>query len=270
MGILSDQQIEKVRRTKTANAQEHAARLRERNRINKQKQREREAVAKAAQVLAEAKAQEAVEQYKTIQEWWDANRKTLRKEERRIMEGQHLQVLDMMLVMRDYVNGTDQTSEQDLLETVLEVKSMAAQGLVETAILAIPRIWETSEQAFRNQVEAKGGPTVVFMLYGYLTGLPSLPYHEFRKKFESLFTPPVIGPLPEIKWATMVCTMCPDTRRPASSRVVPQQIADRYRELDKPLICHICAEGVAKAMKAAGFRTEFNAFDTYGRVRDGQ
>src|SRR6266404_2984443 len=102
-------------------------------RLRKREVRAREAEAK--------KAKQAEETYTSIEQYWQANRSKLTSEERQALEAREAYVLELEEVMREYIAGTDGTTEQDLADTIEEVKAdISANGLCNSTVLVLPRL----------------------------------------------------------------------------------------------------------------------------------
>jgi len=141
-------------------------------RDRKRAQRELEKQAKAKKEAA--KQEEAG--VTTLQSWWDINRSKLTTEERQKLEVVHQEMAEWCAVMGDYVNGTDGTTEQDLRDTIADIRALVAEhGLCDTGFLVVPKFWadkplfEAVINRARNVPQFR--PDEVFARYGYYTAL---------------------------------------------------------------------------------------------------
>jgi len=151
-------------------------------RDRKRAQRELEKQAKAKKEAAQKEEVGA----KTIQEWWEIQRKKLSPEEREKFEARQDEVLEMVEVMDEYVKpGLEgsRTTQKDLDDTIEEVREMAKAGLVTTAMLVVPKLWTKEEADLRRRIIATGEQNAIFLRYGYITGIPERAFEDFRQKF---------------------------------------------------------------------------------------
>jgi len=179
--------------------------------IRRKDARDRKRAARAEEIR---KAQEAAARKKeeadaqTLRQWWEVNRKKLTVEERERLVLVHGEMLGWVAVMDDYVNGIDGTTEQDLQDTIADIRALVAEhGLCDTGFLVVSKFWadkplfEAVINRARNVPQFRADE--VFARYGCYTALPSHIFEPFRAKF---MTPKVT--LFQPKHAAQICPEC--------------------------------------------------------------
>lgn len=236
-------------------------------RERKRKQRggekqEREAAKEAADLSS----------YKTAMEFWAAQQAKLPPKELEKMLARHDDLLLLADCMREYVQyGLGSTAQQDLDDTIEEVKQELKHGEVMIEITLIEKFW--TNKPFFDEVVSRGGPTATFARYGLLEALPAHSIHDFQQEFmKPAFTTPAVTQ----KWSTLICSQCPPERKLESSRCVPAEIAEAYGSGKAAFVCHRCRSGEAQARKLSAQAILGNnqsdaanqLFDSFGRIRD--
>jgi len=206
-------------------------------RLRKREVRAREAEAK--------KAKQAEETYTSIEQYWQANRSKLTSEERQALEAREAYVLELEEVMREYIAGTDGTTEQDLADTIEEVKAdISANGLCNSTVLVLPRIWSEQEADLRSHFSK---PTLDLVTYGFYTAVTERAFEDFRNKF---LTPRTTNPTAHGEM--MICSSCKSLD---SSRWV--------LESDKGYVCHRCLDAEHRSCATA----KEALYDAQGRMK---
>jgi hypothetical protein len=242
---------------------------REQARLRKQKQRQKE-----KQEKEQAKEAADLSNYKTAVEFWAAQQAKLPPKELEKMLARHDDLLLLVDCMRDYVQHTLQetgTTQQDLDDTIEEVREEMKKGEVLVEITLIERFW--LDKPFFDAVLSQGGPTATFAGYGFLEALPAHSIHDFQQKF---MKPACTTPADAQEWSTLICSQCPPERKLESSRCVPAEIAEAYGSGKTKIVCHRCRAGEAQVRRLSAQTILGNnqsdaanqLFDSFGRIRD--
>jgi hypothetical protein len=137
----------------------------------------------------EKQAEIATSNAETAHDFWAAQRQRLSTEEVERLMGRHNAILELAAVMREYVNGTDGTTAQDLADTIAEVKEeVEKNGVATMEVTLIEKFW--LDKSFFDAVVAGGGATATLIQYGLLTALPDHSYHTFQSKTEAVVNAP--------------------------------------------------------------------------------
>jgi hypothetical protein len=274
MGILSDEQVAQLKADfpGAATASE-AAKLREADKREKDKLRKRAERAAKKTAKEQAAAEQQASEAASFPEFWELQRALLTETQRAEYEQRESNVLDLEFAMKKYVAGNydDVTDPEDRvpLEAIIEeVKLEAEKGLCESIILIIPNLWGEDEKYLRRRIEAKGGPTVDLMKYGYRTGLDSELHERFRRKFMVERHKPAP---PEY-----VVMECPCQTLVTSRESVSASIAAAYKAKGIKWLCTRCrsketsARAIANKAMTAELRSPgaFSIRDDWGRVKD--
>jgi len=140
---------------------------------------------KAAQAEAAQRAEEASE---TAEEFWQTQRAKLTQAERMKLEILDVEMREWSAVLQDYINGTDQTTEQDLADTVADVATLVEEhGECDTGFLYVPKFWQDkgifNAVIQRAQTIKKFRADEIAIRYGLLSTLPSHVLEPFRRRF---------------------------------------------------------------------------------------
>jgi len=126
----------------------------------------------------EQAADVAANKFDDLHAYWAAQRNALSSDELAQLTERHNFMLEIVDAMRDYLAGTNGTTEKERDEFVEEVKQeVKKKGMATMEITLIARFWENVD--FMKQVVERGGPTATFAKYGLLTGIPDHSYHDF-------------------------------------------------------------------------------------------
>src|SRR5215469_12181561 len=113
----------------------------QKKRADRERKRAERKAAKDKAAQAEA-AQRAEETSETAEEFWQTQRAKLTQAERMKLESLDVEIREWSAVLQDYINGTDQTTEQDLADTVADVKALIQEhGECDTGFLCVDRFW---------------------------------------------------------------------------------------------------------------------------------
>jgi hypothetical protein len=246
---------------KTGKAEQDAARIREldaapteslsleeqKKRADRERKRAERKAAKDAEAKKEA-AQRAEEACETAEEFWHTQRAKWTQEERAKLEAIHAEMVEWVAVLQDYINGTDQTTEQDLADTVADVKALIQEhGECDTGFLCVDRFW--ADPIFKSVISrAKSVPKFradeIFARFGYFTALPSFVLEPFRAKFMTK------RGSTEKPYASIKCGDC------GFANVVPWEIFHHYQGSKYTYPCEWCKAVNAKMPERKSLTTE--------------
>jgi len=229
-------------------------------RDRKRRQREKEAQQKAVQAEAE--------KVTDVHSFWELQRRKagITPDQLHQMIERQNEILDLAEVMREYLNGTDGTTPQDLEDTIDEVaEEVKAHGTAGTEII-LTDFWKPERKAFFDLLVSRGDATANFARTGVLSGLPSSVVHEFQQKFAQK---PEAGTEAYDAYVTVQCT----TRGCLNTTSMKMSLATQYAQLGN-FRCGSCITKEQKAQaespKTIFYKTvsEGPIFDQYGRLRD--
>ncbi len=217
-----------------------------------------------AKEKAKAEAEEQRLANLTKEEFWNENRKSLMKKERDRLEQRTEDILLLAAAMDDYVNGTDQTSQQDLIDTIEEVGEEVEKNGVCNLHTVLVEFWKPWEKNFFEAVVAQAGGTETFIRYGYIDAIPGHVFHRFQQKFMQKRT---INPTVKAEWVNLMCTT-PGCRQ--GLHAMPRELANEYAARGIKPFCYRCLDLERKSAAQATIIPSHAgaAYDKFGRIKD--
>ena len=163
--ILSDEQVERIKRREKDAARKRAERARKKGDSN-------------------------------VEEFWRRNRESANPDELKKLEARQSEILDLLFAMRKYVDGTyeeltdpeDRVSLEGLVTDVHE--EMATRSTVNDYAI---QDWRDAS-AHSNDY-----PTRIYLRYGILTAIPCRAYNAFHGKFRDKFKEMFETPSPRVE-----------------------------------------------------------------------
>jgi hypothetical protein len=246
------------------------------------KQRSEKARTHAAK-LKEKREEE--DQPKSFDEFWTKNREALTPDQLQKLQARNDEITFLYDVIVGYNNGTDETSAQDLRDTVADVlEELKERGTVDCEVCNIP-FYRREESDFYNHVLACDIPgagkharaTATFAKFGLLEALPIFVHFNQVRIFLQKF-----GPKPRVvNEVTLKCNECGK----ATIKLSESEARTRFGTEDNPLsyaLGYRCASCTEKCDQRAGaaakqfsglFQRELSApenqiFDAWGRAKD--
>jgi hypothetical protein len=231
--ILSDAQVAEIRGTTTE--QEQA----EKDKREAERQR-------GIQRRKEARVEKQLESVETKEALWLLNRENLPPQELDALLEKQEQVWDQLHWLNKVLSGTNIPPDDELYVGVEEGSKdlfdhVKEHGVVTMELVLLGEYWK--EPIYTERFQGND-PDSVFARLGLVTALPSHKVHQFEQ-----FLSQRAGS------ATSTATAPPPTTKPDSNgftklsckcgsqpHAVPQEIADRYRELGQEYFCHRCLE----------------------------
>lgn len=157
---------------------------READRLRKRANRARERVRKEfkAQTTKAAEEQERMRRLFAATNFWQVQCAALKPEELKALTERSLSLWELHAAMADYLCGTDNTTQEDLLDTIAEVRVEWQHGLAPISFATqVETFWMT--EAFQLTC-SRNEASATFAKYGMLAGLPDTETtHAFVAKF---------------------------------------------------------------------------------------
>jgi hypothetical protein len=213
---------------------------------------------------AKAEAEEQRLANLTKEEFWNENRKSLSKKERERLEQRTEDILLLSAAMDDYVNGTDQTSQQDLLDTIEEVGEEVEKNGVCNLHTTLVEFWKPWEKNFFEAVVVQAGATETFIRYGYIDAIPGHVFHRFQQRF---MQEPTINLTVKAEWVSLTCAT-PGCGQ--GLHAMPRELANEYAARGIKPFCYRCIDLERESAAEATIIPSHAgaAYDKFGRIKD--